>query len=83
VEAAAGWRIPIVIGSGVRLAYGSAQFWLRRRCPADGFDTAVSLLERRDRGRTDRMVAGGVGLNVTGLACWTTAVALLRRAPAG
>ena len=46
----------------------------------DGFDTVVSLLERRDRGRFDEMAAGGVALNVAGLACWSLAARAVRAA---
>src|SRR4051812_37587635 len=45
----------------------------------DAFDAGVSLLERRDRGRTDLMVAGGVAVNVAALICWSAAAAALRR----
>jgi hypothetical protein len=37
----------------------------------DVYDTGVSLLELRSRGTVDRVVAGGFGLNVAGLVCWT------------
>jgi hypothetical protein len=56
---------------------------LRLNLLVDSLDTVVSLLERRDRGRFDEMAAGGVAVNVLGLACWTIAAAALRdvRAP--
>ena len=44
----------------------------------DGFDAMVSTLEIRDRGGVDAMAAGGVAVNVLGLACWTTAALALR-----
>jgi len=47
----------------------------------DACDAAVSLLERRERGEFDRMVVGGVALNVTALLCWSTAAVALRRTP--
>src|SRR3954452_15551981 len=46
----------------------------------DGFDTGVSLLERRDRGQVDPVVAGGVALNVGGLLLWAAAARALRTA---
>ena len=46
----------------------------------DGFDTIVSLLERRDRGRFDQMAAGGVAVNVLGLGIAALGASLLRRA---
>jgi hypothetical protein len=52
---------------------------LRLNVLVDGLDTVVSLLERRDRGRFDRIAAGGVAINVLGLACWATAASALRR----
>lgn len=45
----------------------------------DGFDTIVSLLERRDRGRFDQMAAGGVAVNVLGLGVAALGASLLRR----
>jgi|SRR5437660_12389979 len=45
----------------------------------DGFDAAVSLLEGRARGRVDRIVAGGITVNLAGIACWTAATITLRR----
>jgi hypothetical protein len=51
---------------------------LRLNALVDACDTAVSLLERRDRGRFDLMATGGVALNVAGLACWAVAAAALR-----
>ena len=124
------WRVPFVVGSTARLAYGLASVlapeWmggrlapslrghpdprmnlrgfggaqsavavytlttattearardvLRLNVLVDGFDTAVSLLERRDRGKLDVMAAGGVGLNIAGLTCWALAHAALRKA---
>jgi hypothetical protein len=53
---------------------------LRLNALVDGFDAAVSLLERRDRGRFDEMAAGGVAINVLGLACWAWAASALRDA---
>jgi hypothetical protein len=47
----------------------------------DGLDTVVSLLERRDRGKFDQIAAGGVAVNIAGLACWTAAGAALRKEP--
>ena len=44
----------------------------------DGFDALVSTLEIRDRGGVDVVAAGGVAVNVLGLACWTTAALALR-----
>jgi hypothetical protein len=44
----------------------------------DGFDAGVSTLEIRDRGGIDAVAAGGVAVNVLGLACWTTAALALR-----
>lgn len=44
----------------------------------DGFDALVSTLEIRDRGGIDVIAAGGVAVNVVGLACWTTAALALR-----
>ena len=54
---------------------------LRLNALVDACDTAVSLLERRDRGRFDRMATGGVVLNVAGLACWASAAIALRSQP--
>ena len=45
----------------------------------DGLDAVVSSLEIRDRGRLDTLGAGGVALNIAGLACWATAALALRR----
>ncbi len=122
------WRVPFVVGSSVRLAYGlgaviapewmggrlaptlrghpdprmnlrgfggaqtavaiytlatattpaQARNALRLNALVDGCDTAVSLLERRDRGRFDQMAAGGVAVNVAGLLCWGLAAAALK-----
>jgi len=47
----------------------------------DGFDAIVSTLEIRDRGGVDPVAAGGVAINVLGLACWTTAALALRSRP--
>jgi hypothetical protein len=44
----------------------------------DGFDAMVSTLEIRDRGRVDLVAAGGVAVNVLGLACWSSAALALR-----
>jgi hypothetical protein len=44
----------------------------------DGFDAMVSTLEIKDRGGIDPVAAGGVAVNVLGLACWTTAALALR-----
>jgi hypothetical protein len=44
----------------------------------DGLDAVVSSLEIRDRGRLDTLGAGGVALNIAGLACWATAALALR-----
>jgi hypothetical protein len=43
-------------------------------------DTAVSLLELRARGKLDRVVAGGIGINLTALAWWTVATRTLQGA---
>jgi hypothetical protein len=125
------WRVPFVIGSTTRLAYGlgavlapermsgrlaprlhgrpdprmnlrgfggaqsgvaiytlmaattpdGARSVLRLNVLVDALDAVVSLLERRDRGEFDEMAAGGVAINVAGLACWTIAAALLQKAP--
>jgi hypothetical protein len=123
------WRIPFVIGSVARLAYGAgamfAPEWMGEHLLAptlrkhadprmnlrgfggaqsgvavytlaaattpqraravlglnvlvDAFDAGVSLLEWRARGRPDRMVRGGVALNVAALICWSAAAATLR-----
>jgi hypothetical protein len=53
---------------------------LRLNALADGLDTVVSLLEGRDRGRFDYMAAGGVAVNVAGLAICALAAAALREA---
>lgn len=124
------WRVPFVIGSTARLAYGlgamlapewmggrlapelrghpdprmnlrgfggaqsaiaiysltaattpaRARSLLRLNVLVDALDAGVSLLERRDRGRFDQMAAGGVAVNLAGLACWTSALAALRAA---
>jgi hypothetical protein len=124
-----GWRVPFVIGSTARLAYGvgamlapewmggrlaptlqdhpdprmnlrglggtqtgvalytlatarsaqGARAALRLNALVDAFDGGVSLLERRDRGEIDRIVAGGVAVNLAGLLCWTAAAIALRR----
>ena len=124
------WRVPFVVGSVARLAYGAASVLAPERMDGtlapslhgrpdprmnlrgfggaqsaiavytlatartprgarsalllnaltDAFDTGVSLLERRDRGRFDRIVAGGVGVNVAGLLCWGAAAVALRDA---
>ena len=50
----------------------------------DAFDTVVSGMEGRARGRLDRQVAGGLGLNLAGLLCWSlAALALSPRRTAG
>jgi hypothetical protein len=127
------WRIPFVIGSVTRLAYGAGMMlapgWMAGRLApvihelpgprmnlrgmggtqtgvalytlagartperarallglnalVDALDTGVSLLERRDRGRFDRVVAGGIAVNVAALACWTAAALTLRDATRG
>ena len=46
----------------------------------DTLDTAVSLLEWRDRGELDEMAAGGVAVNIAGLSCWAVAAAALQKA---
>jgi hypothetical protein len=46
----------------------------------DACDAAVSLLELRARGKLDRVVVGGLGVNVTALAWWTVATRMLRGA---
>ena len=124
------WRVPVLVGSTGRLAYGLAAVfapeWMGGRLApqlrdhpdprmnlrgfggaqsaialytlasattpdrardvvrlnflVDGLDTIVSLLERRDRGRFDEMAAGGVAINVAGLACWSLASRALRDA---
>ena len=124
------WRVPFVVGSTARLAYGlgcviapewmggrlapslrghadprmnlrgfggaqsgialytlsramaseaGARDALRLNALVDGMDTAVSLLEWRDRGRLDWMAAGGLAFNITGLTCWALAHAALGR----
>ena len=126
------WRVPFVVGSVARLAYGLgcvvAPEWmggrlapslrghadprmnlrgfggahsgiaiytlsqatsgdrardaLRLNLLVDGMDCAVSLLEWRDRRRLDEMAAGGMLLNVAGMACWAIAHDRLRKAKA-
>jgi hypothetical protein len=44
----------------------------------DMCDTAVSLLELRARRRLDRVVVGGLAINVAALAWWTLATLALR-----
>jgi hypothetical protein len=123
------WRMPFVIGSIGRLAYGAgaalapewmadhlaptlqghadprmnlrgfggahsaialytlaiatspqrAQTVLGLNVLVDVFDAGVSLLEWRARGELDRVVAGGVAVNLAGLACWAAAASALRR----
>ena len=53
---------------------------LRLNILVDGLDTAVSLLEWRDRGKLDQIAAGGVAINIAGLTCWALAHAALREA---
>jgi hypothetical protein len=122
------WRVPFVIGSVARLAYGlgavlapewmggrlaptlrnhpdprmnlrgfggaqsaiaiytlttattpaRARSMLRLNMLVEALDAGVSVLEWRDRGELDRVAAGGVAFNLTGLACWTIAFAALR-----
>jgi hypothetical protein len=121
------WKVPFLIGSGARLAYGlgcvlAPETMGRRLAPAvrdpdarmnlrgfggaqsgvalytlamtrrragarsalalnvlvDSFDAIVSTLEIRARGGADIIGAGGVAVNVLGLACWTTAAVALR-----
>jgi len=121
------WKVPFLIGSTARLAYGlgcilAPQAMAGRLAPTvrgadsrmnlrgfggaqsgialytlaklrsksgarsalalnslvDGFDAMVSSLEIRDRGGVDPVAAGGVAVNVVGLACWTTAAVALR-----
>jgi hypothetical protein len=55
-----------------------ARSLLRLNALVDASDTAVSLLEWRDRGRFDRMATGGLALNVAALGWWTVAAAALR-----
>jgi hypothetical protein len=43
----------------------------------DACDAAVSLLELRARGKLDRVVVGGLGINITALAWWTLAARTL------
>jgi hypothetical protein len=125
------WRVPIVVGSIVRLVYGTGaaiapSIMSRRRLApriydmpdprmnlrgfggalsaialytlasarsperarsllwlnalTDVCDTAVSLLELRARGKLDRVVAGGLGINLTALAWWTLATRTLQGA---
>jgi hypothetical protein len=45
----------------------------------DALDAYTTLLERRDRGRFDRVVAGGLVLNLAALLCWTGAARGLSR----
>lgn len=45
----------------------------------DALDAGVSLLEWRARGKLDRVVAGGIAVNVTALICWSAAAAALPR----
>lgn len=123
------WRVPLVLGSSTRLAYGlgavlapewmsgrlaprlhgrpdprmnlrgfggaqsgvaiytlmaatnpdDARRVLRLNAIVDTLDTVVSLLEWRDRGEFDDMAAGGVAVNVAGLACWTIAAVALTK----
>jgi hypothetical protein len=56
----------------------SARAALGLNALVDGLDVAVSLLERRDRGELDAMVAGGIAVNVAALLIWTAAAASLR-----
>jgi hypothetical protein len=44
----------------------------------DALDAGVTLLERRDRGVLDRMVAGGAAVNVAALLWWAAAAKGLR-----
>src|SRR5207248_9293620 len=46
----------------------------------DACDTAVSLLELRSRRRLDRVVLGGLAVNLTALTWWTVAARLLHGA---
>lgn len=56
----------------------SARAALGLNASVDLLDVAVSLLERRDRGEVDAMVAGGIAVNVAAVLIWTAAAALLR-----
>jgi hypothetical protein len=57
----------------------SARAALGLNAMVDFLDVAVSLLERRDRGEMDAMVAGGIAVNVGALLIWMTAAQSLRR----
>jgi len=126
-----GWRVPMIVGSVVRLGYGIGAaiaplgMCRRRLAPSvhempdprmnlrgfggalsaialytlasarspdrarsllwlnagtDACDAAVSLLELRARGKLDRVVVGGLAINITALAWWTLASRTLRGA---
>src|SRR3954453_13522735 len=45
----------------------------------DPFDALVSLAEWRARGRLERVVVGGIAVNVASLLCWSAAAAALRK----
>ena len=123
------WRVPFVVGSIGRLAYGvgamaapermagrlaptlrnhpdprmnlrgfggaqsgialytlieaaspaGAQRVLRLNAVVDAFDALVSAAEWRDRGELQRVVAGGIAVNVASLLIWSAAAVALRR----
>jgi hypothetical protein len=56
---------------------------LRLNALIDTLDTVVSLLEWRDRGEFDRIVAGGAAVNIAGLSCWAIAAAALSNSTQG
>jgi hypothetical protein len=55
----------------------AARTVLRLNILVDTFDAGVSLLEWRARGALDRVVAGGVAVNIAALICWATAAVTL------
>jgi hypothetical protein len=70
---------------GVQTALGGFTIWaagdprharpaLGLNLAADVLDSVVSAMEWRDRGRADRVVVGGVLLNVAGVATWAAAL---------
>jgi hypothetical protein len=57
----------------------SARTVLSLNLLVDAFDlVGVSLLERRDRGEIDALIAGNLAVNGTALLIWTAAAASLR-----
>ena len=123
------WRVPFVVGSIGRLAYGvgamaapermagrlaptlrghpdprlnlrgfggaqsgialytliesaspaGARRVLRLNAVVDAFDALVSAAEWRDRGELQRVVAGGIAVNVASLLIWSAAARALRK----